>query len=748
MHSLSHLLVAAAVVAAAVGSGTAQQPASPVSQFDAATGIAAATGLEAAAGQLVGFGRAYKAFFDRGGVEYVPALGGRAPRNMPLRFTLQSVRRGDQLLLDASAATPAGKIDGDRVVYDRGDIDEFYQVRSDGVEQLFTFAKRIDGDGDLVVRGRIDTELQPAANADGSLGWQLAGVGGVRYGLVTGIDAGGRRVAGRIRRDGGCIELSLPSAFVDAASYPLTLDPLLGTEFQVGTGDNSDPDVAYDASNNVYLVVWQTRYSTFDIDVYGQRLNGNTGANLGAAFTLDFTTLTCTAPRVASVNSTDQFLCVWQQGTGAFGPWDIAGRGVDAATGTRSGTVLVASTTDNETAPCISGEASSSVDNEALVGWRNTTSGGIQTRQVTVAASVDPAPFAATVGFGGLFSGTPSMSKSGGTVGRHVVAWSESSLVGDSEIHAICVDRNLNVLGAELTVTTNTVSDSFPAVDGDGTNFVIAWQQAETAPRYNVRMRGLRYNGTNLVNSLAERSLAATAGVDEATPDICYLGRKYGVVFRREAGTPLYDDTYLQIVEGTNLELCGPRFQLDGLNGANANYENVMRCVGKYAGSGSTASDEGMIAFGEALNVPPFSSIVVGQRFEGVGPGGSIVNLGGGCGTFGVHDTAGGGFALGNPGFTYRCSGIAPTDVTFLSLAFASPPIGCASCALVNPFVFMFILNPGTGTVSQVIPLTCDPTFLGLQLDSQWVGFNTAAAPCPAAPGLSASNRLRCTLQL
>ena len=287
MHSIQNHILAAVVVAAAAGSGMAQDPTPLRPALDPMTGIRAAKGIEAAGDQVVGFGADYKARFDQGGVEYTPALGKLAPHNLPLRFTLQSIRRGNQLLLDATARTPKPVIVGDQVVYGRGDVDEQYQVRSDGIEQLFTFARPFGGDGDLVVRGRIDTELVPTTNPDGSISWLLPGVGGVHVGLVTGIDAGGNRVQGQLRRDGNSLELSLPDAFVDAASFPLVLDPLLGTEFQVGTGNNSDPDVAFDASNNVYLAVWQNRFSTADIDVYGQRLNGSTGALVGAAFTLD-----------------------------------------------------------------------------------------------------------------------------------------------------------------------------------------------------------------------------------------------------------------------------------------------------------------------------------------------------------------------------------------------------------------------------------------------------------------------------
>jgi hypothetical protein len=54
-----------------------------------------------------------------------------------------------------------------------------------------------------------------------------------------------------VRVAGDRLELALPAAFVDGARQPLTLDPLLGTAFQIAIGtsnDDGEPDVAYDAT--------------------------------------------------------------------------------------------------------------------------------------------------------------------------------------------------------------------------------------------------------------------------------------------------------------------------------------------------------------------------------------------------------------------------------------------------------------------------------------------------------------------
>ena len=106
------------------------------------------------------------------------------------------------------------------------------------------------GSGDLVVRGRIVTDLAcatPDVKVD-SLAFEVPGaphLGGIAIGEVTGIDAAGERAAGWMRCDGDTLDLVLPASFVDGARLPLVLDPLISTAgtVQVG-GDPKRPDAA------------------------------------------------------------------------------------------------------------------------------------------------------------------------------------------------------------------------------------------------------------------------------------------------------------------------------------------------------------------------------------------------------------------------------------------------------------------------------------------------------------------------
>ena len=173
---------------------------------------------------LRGGGPEYAVVFDRRGLEFTPALGSRAPRNHPFRFTLESIDRGGASILSIDQRGAEPRQHGTTASYQRSPaIVERYDLGPDGVELSFVFRDPLPGSGDLVVRGRIATELTPAATGqfEDGVSFELQGVGGVHVGAVTGIDAAGRRTPGSLRCDGAHLELVLPARFVDTATYPL-----------------------------------------------------------------------------------------------------------------------------------------------------------------------------------------------------------------------------------------------------------------------------------------------------------------------------------------------------------------------------------------------------------------------------------------------------------------------------------------------------------------------------------------------
>src|SRR5690606_16998443 len=121
----------------------------------------------------------WRATFDDGSFSFTPAFGAAASRTWPLTLTLESVRRllgPEQVTAGAGAAVLAGET----VEIARGPgLVERYEPRREGVEQSFVLSEPPPGEGDLVVRLRVTTDLQapPAGDHSGGLAFAKDGLG-------------------------------------------------------------------------------------------------------------------------------------------------------------------------------------------------------------------------------------------------------------------------------------------------------------------------------------------------------------------------------------------------------------------------------------------------------------------------------------------------------------------------------------------------------------------------------------------
>ncbi|MCA8953667.1 MAG: hypothetical protein KDE27_29410, partial [Planctomycetes bacterium] len=114
----------------------------------------------------------------------------------------------------------------------RGAFVEAYDVRADGVEQTFLLRDRPAVAGDLVLRGSVATDLvaTPRAAVHGEILFRdRAGRPILTYGASPAIDAVGHRFAMTTGWDGSNVELRLPAAAIEAAVFPLLVDPLTAT---------------------------------------------------------------------------------------------------------------------------------------------------------------------------------------------------------------------------------------------------------------------------------------------------------------------------------------------------------------------------------------------------------------------------------------------------------------------------------------------------------------------------------------
>lgn len=182
----------------------------------------------------------------------------------------------------------------DMVAYERDGVIERYVIKRGTIEQQFIIAKPlILGGKDLLVSGRVQTRgILESDEADGWL-WRDAN-GVVSLGQVTVFDAKGEIVPAKMEVAQNSTRILVDGKALASAAYPVTIDPEVGTnDFRVsdvrGSGiepsDALSPDVAFNPDNNEYLVVWWADEDDIlpvnDFEIYGQRIDAETGADLG-----------------------------------------------------------------------------------------------------------------------------------------------------------------------------------------------------------------------------------------------------------------------------------------------------------------------------------------------------------------------------------------------------------------------------------------------------------------------------------
>src|SRR5690606_5573456 len=152
--------------------------------------------------------------------------------------------------------------DGGRVTLDRGPVRESYDLALEAVEQTFAIDAAA---GDVAVELDVVTDLRASESPAGlAFGNHL---GRVDFGAAHVVVDGAKRPI-TTEWSEGRIRMLVPAALRGAG--PVVIDPLLRTTAltQVGSRDSRQPDIAYDATNDVYMVVWEYAFSATDSDVW------------------------------------------------------------------------------------------------------------------------------------------------------------------------------------------------------------------------------------------------------------------------------------------------------------------------------------------------------------------------------------------------------------------------------------------------------------------------------------------------
>ncbi|MEM9382164.1 MAG: hypothetical protein AAGB93_19570 [Planctomycetota bacterium] len=266
----------------------------------------------AADGALFAAGTNYKARADASGFTFVPFLGSDAPRNFPVRFSLESIET-DGL---RRAVGPPAEVsrDGSVMRLTRQGVEARYTLAPDHVEQAFLIEE--PGSGDVRVSLAVESELQLTHSAVG-LSFESA-LGRVHYGAATAFAPDGRSCAVETFASSIGLDLVVPASFVASCDGPLLIDPILSSGVLASPGAGwtavasdvgADEDVGY-------AVVIERTFSATDHDVFAYRRSAST-ASVTAVYVgpIDITFEDWRQPSIAGRNSGNEFLVAARAGS-------------------------------------------------------------------------------------------------------------------------------------------------------------------------------------------------------------------------------------------------------------------------------------------------------------------------------------------------------------------------------------------------------------------------------------------------
>lgn len=205
------------------------------------------------------------AFHD--GFEFVPLLGKSSAHNLPLTLRTKSIARGGVELLEGDGAA---EHDAWRFERRWPAVTERYDVRIDGVEQSFVVHAMPQNGGDLVVTMKVASPLTAVERAPRAGALTFADPAGraiVEYGAGIAFDAVGRVTQVATGYAAGELELVVDRTWLDGATLPITIDPLVRTVIVESKSSAIEfADVVRDDDTDELFYVFSFAASAGDID--------------------------------------------------------------------------------------------------------------------------------------------------------------------------------------------------------------------------------------------------------------------------------------------------------------------------------------------------------------------------------------------------------------------------------------------------------------------------------------------------
>ncbi len=645
------------------------------------------------------------------GVRFVPEVDGVPRTDLSLGLTVERASAGATVLFERGDSPVAPEARGDAaVVFRHGKVEERYDVRGHGVEQSFAIASDagLRAGADLVLAGAIRSSLvaSPDAGHDGAILFSSSGTGILRYGKATAIDAAGQRIAAPVALDGaGGLTIAVPGAWLATATFPIAIDPLIGTFFQVTTriGQERFADIAYSATDDRFLVIWEEEFSPTDRDIYGQLYAGD-GTTIGGPITIDNLVFDSRFPAVAWSSQANVFLVAWTENPGAttFGATNgVYGAYVDHNGFKIGPTFPIHATTSFHNFVDLGGRADGGT---FLVTWTIEIVAfdlDVACRQIDTAGN--RSAFFLVAG-SSINEFEAAVNPIGSGVNPWCIAWSDDTFGADIDTIAAAASPQAGTLdpafGTPFDVLFSTAPERIPAVAGAAGQWIVSADTEFAGADYDVRARAVGPAGP-------------TAGSVNLDPSTTVSDLDVSVSFYTNAqGTPeyLFAFTRADAASATNIfalradaaltvAIEGPvavsSFGIDGL----------ARAIAR-SGIGRA---EHWVAFQRAFGGGADNDIRV-QRFGVLPPAAPVADF------------------SGTP-----AAGSAPLTVTFADLSTGNPTawawnFGDGTGSTVRNPPAKLYANPGTYAVSLTV------TAAGGQDTEVKAGYITVGTPNPVAP--------------
>lgn len=707
----------------------------------AAASMTGNSSLRAEGNSARGIGAGYRATFGAEAFTYTPALGSEAPQTMPWRFELHSVLRGGEPVRSGNELAEASvAVRGHRCDLDRGQgMIERYDVRDDGVEQSFVF-DAVPGSGDLVVRGAVSTALRadPVTGAS-RIDFLSKPYGGVRISKVVGIDATGWRHPGTMNWDGEHLELVLPATFMDRATFPIVLDPLVGNSQGIGfsTSDARDPEVAFSSDINRYLCVWERHFSVTDIEIRGRLRNASNGSASSIFSITSGSGVRNTDPQVCSVAGTDRFIVAWQAGPSVFGPFDILGCAVDGSANVSATNPLTAvfvagsfvTTPESEIRPCLAGDPEGN-DELAVLAYE-LPGQGIATRTlfINTAGTVTAAPTPALV-VNDATATRPALSPA---TNDNVVLAYQIYASGKDTIAARRLGTNGVPNGNAVSWVSVGATFRTPDVSGDGSSYRIICEREWAVGENDIVCANVSWNANGTATPSFIMPVIVQTSADERHPRIAFCGTKYVVSWSSLVSTLSYERLVRGISTANSCDPCGPTTALSRTRAT-----EMYGAIASEQEGGDLTDDRALVLYTSAeISLSPVSD-VRGQLFNAM-IGSVGVEFASGCGLPTGLFRASGTFAIGSNNFEFGAShqNSAP-QICLFNFGVTQQTTTCG-CTVVLPDIIVPVIMVG-GLVTYPLVLPCDPALDGFAMKVQTAVLTTGYnGPCFLLPEASFS---------